>query len=132
MRIESSSDFPVVVEGIGTFMFGYRKLADELRIQVEYARITEGVPATVWLFNLATYLSALRVLMVKAPNGWNLEELDPLDEETFILIERVFTALRAKEDEFRPHLRKASKAPRETDVPDDGVLVSTEVQPSTE
>lgn len=132
MRIESSNDFPVVVEGIGTFMFGYRKLADELRIQVEYARITEGVQATVWLFNLATYLSALRVLMVKAPKGWDIEELDPLDEETFVQIERVFNQLRAKEDEFRPHLRKASKAPSKTDVPDDGVLVPSEVQSAAE
>lgn len=132
MRIESSNDFPVVVEGVGTFMFGYRKLADELRIQVEYARITEGVQATVWLFNLATYLSALRVLMVKAPNGWDLEELDPLDEDTFIQIERVFTELRAKEDSFRPKRRKAGEAPGKTDVPDDGLLVPEKVQPAAE
>lgn len=132
MRIESSNDFPVVVEGIGTFMFGYRKLADELRIQVEYARITEGVQATVWLFNLATYMSALRILMVKSPAGWDLEELDPLDEDTFIQLERVFNALRAKEDDFRPHLRKASKAPSQVDVPDNGVLVPSEVQSAAE
>lgn len=132
MRIASNTDFPVDVEGVGTFIFGYRKLADELRIQVEYARITESVPATVWLFNLATYMSALRVLMVKAPSGWDLEELDPLDENSFVQIERVFNELRAKEDEFRPHLRKASKAPGKTDVPDDGLLVSPEVQPAAE
>jgi hypothetical protein len=132
MRIESSNDFPVVVEGVGTFMFGYRKLADELRIQVEYARITEGVQATVWLFNLATYLSALRVLMVKAPNGWDLEELDPLDEETFIQIERVFAGLRAKEDSFRPKRAKAGEAPSKGNVPDDGLLVPAEVQPPAE
>lgn len=132
MRIESSSDFPVQVEGIGTFIFGYRKLQDELRIQVEYARITESVPATVWLFNLATYISALRVLLVKAPDGWDLDELDPLDEETFIQIERVFSALRAKEDSFRPKRAKAGEAPGKGDVPNDGVLVPPEVQPSTE
>ena len=132
MRFESSNDFPVAVDGVGTFMFGYRKLADELRIQVEYARITEGVPATVWLFNLATYLSALRVLMVKAPAGWDLEELDPLDEDTYVLIERVYSALRAKEDSFRPKRGKAGEAAGEVDVPDDRVLVQKEVQPTAE
>lgn len=129
MRIESSSDFPVEVQGLGTFIFGYRKLNDELRIQVEYARITESVPATVWLFNLATYISTLRVLLVKAPSGWDLDELDPLDDDSFIQLERVFAALRAKEDSFRPKLAKAGKEPGKTDVPDDGVLVPTEVQP---
>ena len=132
MRIASSTDFPVIVDGIGTFIFGYRKLADELRIQVEYARITEAQPATVWLFNLATYISALRVLMVKAPDGWDLEALDPLDEESFVQIERVFSELREKEDSFRPKRRKASKTESETDVPDVRVLVPEEVQPSPE
>ena len=100
-RRGSNTDFDVVVEGIGTFTFGRRKLADEIAIQVEYARTIDGVQPTEWLALVAGWLSALKVLTVRAPAGWNVDELDPLDDDTYAKLMKVHSALSEKERSFR-------------------------------
>lgn len=100
-RPASATDFSHEVEGIGTFVFGRRRMEDQLKIEVEYSRITEGVKPTPWLDNLATWLSTLRVLTVREPENFNAAELDPLDDDVYGKIHKVFLALRAKEDSFR-------------------------------
>lgn len=100
-RIGSPNDFEVKVEGIGTFTFGRRKLSDEVAIQVEYARIIDGVQPTEWLSLVAGWLSAFKVLTVRAPEGWNIEEMDPLDDNTYSKLSRVHAALVEKERSFR-------------------------------
>lgn len=108
-RAASDTDFVVDVEGVGAFVFGRRKMADHIKINVEYARLTEGVMPTPWLDTVATWLSVLKVLTVRAPEGFVVDELDPLDEETYAKLLKVHSALRAKEDSFRP----GAKAPGE-------------------
>lgn len=103
-RSASEKDFTVEVEGIGAFRFGHRKMADHLKIEVEYARITEGVAPTPWLDQLATWMATLKVLAVRVPEGFDLDELDPLDDATYKKISKVFLALREKEGSFRPGL----------------------------
>lgn len=100
-RRPQPSDFTVNVDGIGTFTFGRRKMADEIKIQVEFASIINGVEPTEWLQNVAGWISTLNVLTVRAPDGWNIEEMDPLDEEVYENMMLVYLALRAKEDSFR-------------------------------
>lgn len=100
-RSASSTDFLVPVEGVGDFVFGRRKMADHLKINVEYARITEGVTPTPWLDTVASWIATLRVLAVRLPEGFDLDELDPLDEETYAKLLKINSALRAKEDSFR-------------------------------
>lgn len=133
MRNPGNNDYSVTVEGVGTFTFARRTLNDELRVQAEHSRIVDGVEQpTVWLHNLATWMSALRVLMVSAPSGWVLEELDPIETETFQQIDAIYRAMRAKEDSFRKKSGKGSEVASQADVKDDRVLVSTEVQSTTE
>lgn len=100
-RAASNTDFTVPVEGVGTFVFGRRKMADHIKVNVEYARMTEGVEPTPWLDMVATWLSVLKVLTVRAPEGFVVDELDPLDDETYGKLLKVHAALRAKEDSFR-------------------------------
>lgn len=133
MRAPSKNDFPVQVEGIGTFTFARRTLNDEVKIQVQYARLTEGVETpTPWLFHFATWLATLKVLMVAAPDGFDLEALDPLDENTYTTLEKVFRALREQEDRFRGKSGEGRQGAGAPAGEDDRVLVPAEVQPAAE
>lgn len=100
-RRGSSTDFDVTVEGVGVFTFGRRKMADEIAIQVEYARMIDGVQPTDWLALVAGWIASLKVLTVRAPAGWDIEEMDPLDDETYGRLMRVHAALVEQEHSFR-------------------------------
>lgn len=100
-RKAQETDFTVDVEDVGTFTFGRRTMADEIRVQVEYARIIEGVEPTNWLQIVGGWLSALRVLTVRAPAGWDVDALDPLDDETYAKLGKVHGALTTQEATFR-------------------------------
>lgn len=109
-RASKTTDFDVTVEGVGRFVFGKRTMGDELAIQREFADILQGVQPTDWLMTMAGWLSVLRVLTVSAPAGWDLDEMDPLDESTYERLFKVYTALRDKEGSFRPGRSPAVKA----------------------
>lgn len=101
MRKPREDDFVVNVEGVGSFTFGRRTMRDEIAIQVEYARIIDGVTPTPWLENVGGWMATLRILTVRAPEGWDLDDMDPLEPETYENLFRVYSALREKEDFFR-------------------------------
>lgn len=109
-REGNATDFSVDVEGVGTFIFGRRTMRDEIKIQVEYARLTEGVQPTTWLDLVAGWMSALRILTVQAPDGWDLDALDPLDEASYAKLAKVHRALTDKEGSFRSKPATGSQA----------------------
>lgn len=76
-------------------------MRDEISIQVEFARIIDGVEPTAWLQAVGGWLSALRVMTVRAPAGWDLDEMDPLDDETYAKLSLVYTTFVEKERSFR-------------------------------
>lgn len=101
-RTPRSTDFTVPVENVGLFTFARRNMGDEMKIQVEYARIIDGATPTDWLGTLAGWMSTLKVLTVRAPDGWvDLDELDPFDPETYAKLNAVFKELSEKERSFR-------------------------------
>jgi hypothetical protein len=106
-RKPSPTDYPVSVPDVGTFTFGKRTMRDEVAIQVEFAKIIDGAPATEWLQAVGGWLSTLRVLTVRAPDGWDLDTLDPLDPETYARLNAVYEGLRTAEDSFRQGQRLA-------------------------
>lgn len=109
-RLPQPTDFTVKVPDVGTFVFAKRKMRDELAIQVEFARIIDGAEPTVWLQSVGGWLSTLKVLTVLAPDGWDLDEMDPLDEATYSKLSRVFEALTEKERSFRRGPEQANEA----------------------
>ena len=131
-RRPHNTDFPVPVEGIGTFTFAQRKMADEIKIQAEYARMIDGTEPTQWLSLVAGWISALTVLTVHAPAGWDLDELDPLDDESYAKMKRVYDALVEKEQSFRGNKGQARQGERTGAGDHNGVLVSAEVQPPSD
>lgn len=111
-RTPKPTDFQVTVEGIGTFTFMRRRMREEMAISAEYSRLTEGVEVpTVWLDNVAGWISQLGVLTVHAPAGWtlDLDELDPEDQDTYERLVKVHRALREKEKSFRTGRAAASE-----------------------
>lgn len=100
--------FSVEVEGIGPFVFRRRSMRDEFRIEAEVSRLTEGVATpTANLLAMANVVAPVKVLCVEAPKNWNIDELDPFDEESYKRIAAVHTALATKEKLFRAGNAKA-------------------------
>lgn len=109
-REGAATDFELPVDGIGVFRFGKRTMRDEIKIQVEYARMIEGVEPTEWLALVAGWIAALRVLTVRAPDGWDIEAMDPLDDDTYARLMKVHAALVAQERSFRGRPSQAVEA----------------------
>lgn len=110
-REGAKTDFDVPVEGIGIFRFAKRTMRDEIKIQVEYARLIEGVTPTEWLALVCGWIASLRTLTVQAPDGWDIDEMDPLEDETYARLQKVHSALVAKERSFRSANGEGNKAP---------------------
>jgi len=100
-RAAKPTDFRVPVEGVGEFVFAKRTMADEIKVQVEFARMIDGVEPTQWLQVVCGALADLRVLTVKAPDGWDIDDLEPADEEVYAKLVKSHEALREKERSFR-------------------------------
>lgn len=131
-RMPAKGDFSVPVGKLGTFTFARRSMEDEIKIQVEYARMIEGVEPTAWLSITCNWLATLKVLTVSAPSGFDVNDLDPLDEEVYVNMRDAYNALREKELSFRRKSGKAGEGERQAPVGDDGVLVSDKVQSNVE
>lgn len=126
-RQKNKTDFIVDVKGEGRFTFARRTMADEIEIQREYARHAGGVEPTVWLATLAEYLSTLAVLTVEAPDSWDVDAMDPLDDETYKRLGRVFAALRERENTFRRKPDQVGEGQRPAAGGDGGSVVSPDV-----
>lgn len=144
-RTPAASDMVVDVPGVGEFRFGRRTFGDKFLIQRErdtWLRkygidpdevVTDKDPryeAAVSAMAMASY----SVLMVSCPAGW--ESLDGLDlvgcPEFEDHIWTVMGAWRAKQDSFRRPADQAGQATGAGAGGDVSVLVSPEVQPSSE
>lgn len=118
-RIPSNTDFQAPVDGIGTFTFARRRMRDEMAIAAEFSRLTEGVETpTPYLASVAGWISTLKVLTVASPDGWDIDAMDPLDEDTYANLVKVHTALREKEGSFRSGSKPEVEAKRKGDSED--------------
>jgi hypothetical protein len=122
-RTAQDTDFVVKVEGVGSFTFGKRTMRDEIAIQVEFARIIDGVEPTAWLQTVGGWLSTLRVLTVRAPAGFDADDLDPLDDVSYATMGKVYEALAEQERSFRRNKSGGSKGDGAAPGQDGGVLV---------
>lgn len=103
-RVSKATDYPVVVDGIGKFTVGRRAMIDEIAIQREYAMILGGVEPTAWLEVVGKWIATFKVLIVHSPASWNIDEMDPLEPDTYANLKRVFDAISDKELSFRGKL----------------------------
>lgn len=118
--------FSVEIDGIGRFVFHRRRLKHEVAIHAEYSRLTEGLAAnkiTPDLNAVASTIAILRVLIASAPEGWNLDDVDPLDPEWFAHLSKIYEGLRKKEADFRKKSGAPNPGGGEVSGDDGGVLV---------
>lgn len=126
-----SANFSVPVPGIGDFVFRRRTFRDGIKIQAEYEALTGGVESpSDNLHMVATSWSAIKVLLVEAPNSFDLEGLDPEDDASYSRLIKVGLALFEKESSFRRPVAKAGAQGGPEGSCDDGVCVSPPVQPA--
>lgn len=99
---ETRSDVYVIpVEGIGDFEFRHRRIRDRITIPAEARRTLGGGSDSPPLIDAALRMATIQVLLLKAPDGWSLEALDPLDDASDGVILKVYEGLRQAEDAFR-------------------------------
>lgn len=128
-----SAKFSVPVPGIGDFTFRRRSFRDGIKIQAEYEALTGGLDEpSDNLHLIASAWSAIKVLLVEAPASFNLEALDPDDDEAYARLVRVGAALFEKESSFRRPAAQAGAAARPAAGGDDGLRVSAPVQPAAD
>lgn len=121
------STFTVAVDGIGEFTFKRRNMRLNIAIQVEYARLSEGVDLPPAIADFVAMASAVKVLAEEAPKGWNVDELDGFDEDSYAKVATVWSALREKETTFLKGSAAASPNGGALAGAVDGVLVPAEV-----
>lgn len=127
----SATDFHVEVDGVGRFRFARRTMRDEFHVGAEYSRLTEGVDTpTAWLGQMASMVSNLKVLAVTVPADWDIDAMDPLDNESYSRIVKVYNALRVQEDTFRSGSGKRGKETGQETGKDAAILVPEEVSAS--
>lgn len=126
-RTPKPSDFRVSVPDVGDFVFGKRTMRDEIATQVEYARMIDGVPPTPWLEAVCGAIADLKTLTVKAPDGWDIDELNPHDPLTYKKLIAAHRELLEKERSFRPGSTGADQAEREGPGEDGRVPVPPQV-----
>lgn len=95
----------VDVEGVGTFTFRRRTIGDLARIPNQAILILGGIPQHAWLLDQATMLAELEVLTVKSPDGWDMDDLDPVDEHDVARVRLVHGRLIEEEERFRGRSR---------------------------
>ena len=142
MRKASGTDFhvdvewktPGGIENLGRFTFGRRMMRDVFLIRSEYNRLTNGnynelgVPVDGGAWAIAT----LFVLMVEAPESFDLDKVDPLMDDTWEdKTAAVFTALRAKELGFRTNSGKEVQAASPPTSDKSPTRVPAQVQPAS-
>jgi hypothetical protein len=99
------------VDGIGTFQFLPRTLRAEIKIGVEFSRLTEGEDVPGWLSDLCEVVATLKTLTSAAPEGWDVEGMDPKDPTAFERLHRVYRALTDAEARFRGGPESEPQAP---------------------
>lgn len=130
-RQPTSTDFPVDVPSIGRFMFARKSKLDIYKIRGNYNHLTngnydgDGNFADVGAF---AFIS-IEQLLVSAPVGFDLDEMDPiLDEDFEEKILMVWKALRDKELSFRPKPKEIVEEARPGTGEQSRTVVSGEVQ----
>jgi hypothetical protein len=92
--------FKVTVPEIGDFVFKRRNMRLGCAIMCEEARILGAgdAPIDETTRLLVRAFASLKVQTVQAPEGWNLDEMDPDDTVSYRRLVEVWTTLRTAED----------------------------------
>lgn len=133
MRQAKDTDFFIELPGVGVFRFGRRTFLDRAKIRAEFLRITKELgDDDAELSAYSMIMAAHKVICVEAPSGWEDIESIELTIEKDKQIFALYDLVRKKEDLFRIGASEGGEESGQGIVDDVPVLVSPEVQPTTE
>ena len=125
--------YVVNVPEIGTFEIRKRTLGVQMKIHAELNRLTEGAPLSTlsdWFIDLCGLVAELKGLIIKAPDGWSMDDLDPLDDG-YDRLRAVYRAIRVQEDSFRTDAKRP-QAPSAGSGEQPAMVVSGSLPPAAE
>lgn len=90
------------VEGVGDFQCSRRTNRVQMALLAEVARLTAGLDIIPgWLRDYTESYALLKVLVLRGPDGWALDDMDASDPATYETMLKVVRAITAKEVAFR-------------------------------
>ena len=99
--------FSKKIENVGTFVFRYTTLLDEISIDNEISTLLGGnTNPSVGAVNIATMVGTLKIAIVKAPEGFNLENLYCYDD-----LKEVYDAYTSTVSSFRTRQGNQNESP---------------------
>lgn len=102
-----------MIEGVGAFVFKRRTMGLGIAVEAEMVRIMGGsFVSHGGIVTASRQLADLRVLTAQAPEGWDLEELDPFDDDASEKLTKVWEAFREAEITFLRERREQRAAAR--------------------
>lgn len=97
-----SETYMVEVPEVGSFEVRRPVMRTAIRVEVEYARLTEGVESLpVDLKVICRIMSYLKVMVVSGPDGWDVDNIDPYSDDETSRLREVYEAVTAEETRFR-------------------------------
>ncbi len=126
-------NFEIKVAGVGKFGIRTRTMSDELEIAAGYSEITRGQDKpSLFLVNLATMVATLRVVIQTAPESWDVDTLDPMDEASYAQMRSVYDAIVGAEYSFRKGPGTQGEAQGASTGGRPGAVDQAPVQPGTD
>lgn len=125
--------FIVTIPEVGAFEIRKRTLRVQMAIHAELNRLTEGAPlATLsdWFVDICGVIAELKGLILKAPDGWSMDDQDFL-ADGYDRLRAVYRAIRTQEDSFRTEAKR-HQATGATGSGDAGVVVQRSVPAATD
>ena len=124
--------YVIDLEGVGQFEVFRLTQRQRLRVLTEQARLTEGVedlPES--LLREAAITAAVKALVVKAPDGWDVDSIDPLDADgSYSAMQRLYAAIAEREQRFRGKTAAQGAGPGAAQG--GGLVVAPAVQPAAD
>lgn len=107
-----SETYRVEVPEVGSFEVRRPVMRTAIKVEVEYARLTEGVDSLpVDLQIICRIMSYLKVMVVEGPHGWDVDGVDPYSDRDTSRLREVFEAITAEESRFRAGGQEKPQAP---------------------
>lgn len=91
----------VDVDGVGQFEFHHRTLTLQVGVEAILNRMLDGPVSDEKLLYVARAISTVKKLAIKWPEGFDLEAIDPIDENEVGSVLKAYGGLLEAEANFR-------------------------------
>jgi len=111
-----SNSYVVEIDNVGTFEISRFTFGVKQKVRLSYQRAVQGDDSQLDETTKSIFwaLAYLKACIIKAPDGWNLDDLSPDEGEDQLI--KIYQAIQAKEDLFRSPSAKEPEVPSTSEV----------------